>query len=256
MRQLQPVMVMPRIGESRLRRHWTKGALLLAVTAAAVLTWLCGWSSSKPSTCAGSGARGALVHGWKLPLAGANFRAYHTLPWLLGRTFVHSSVSQVVLDAYAELAVSHPELRFVYGETGRQHGGSFRPHRTHQNGLSVDFMVPVRNAGGGVQDLPTSVFAQFGYALEFDDAGSLGELSIDFDALAVHLAAIQRAAARRGVGIRRVIFDAPLRKQLVATTAWPSITRLAFSTKPAWIRHDEHYHIDFDVPCESLSGRE
>jgi hypothetical protein len=24
--------------------------------------------------------------------------------------------------------------------------------------------------------------------------------------------------------------------------------------RPAWVRHDQHYHVDFDVPCRGNSG--
>jgi len=27
---------------------------------------------------------------------------------------------------------------------------------------------------------------------------------------------------------------------------------MKFSTKQAWVKHDEHYHVDFELPCEPL----
>jgi len=29
---------------------------------------------------------------------------------------------------------------------------------------------------------------------------------------------------------------------------------LNFMKGEAWVRHDEHYHVDFAVPCKPLSG--
>ena len=207
----------------------------------------------RPSVCFGTSAQGALRDGWKLPRSGANFRAYSDVGWFAGRTFVHSAVHAVVTDAYQRVAADHPEHRFVYGETGFAAGGSFKPHRTHQNGLSADFMVPVRDASGAIVELPTSAFQKFGYDLEFDDTGKLGELRIDFEAIALHLAALRHSAASRRVRIARVIFDPKLRAHLARTRGWSSIKDLPFMLKSPWIRHDEHYHVDFDIPCRPLA---
>jgi penicillin-insensitive murein endopeptidase len=172
---------------------------------------------------------------------------------LLGRTFIHSSVSAVLLDAYSRLSVKSPELKLVYGETGFARGGRFRPHRTHQNGLSVDFMVPVRDSSGVAREIPTSISNKFGYGLEFDDGGTLGDFRVDFEAIALHLAELRRSALAHDVRIARVIFDPKLRGHLTSTTRWHDIAGLPFLLQSAWIRHDEHYHVDFDVPCRPLS---
>lgn len=206
-------------------------------------------SNRSPSTCFGSPGSGSLQDGWKLPRRGKNFRAYSDLAWMLERTFVHSTVYAVVLEAYRQLETSQAEHEFIYGETGSRDGGPFKPHRTHQNGLSVDFMVPVRDATGAANQIPTSVLNELGYALEFDDSGRLGELTIDFEALASHLAELKRAATRSRARIANVIFHAPLRARLARTRAWPHIRDLPFMTRAAWIRHDEHYHVDFAVDC-------
>lgn len=242
------------------RKSAWKAAAAGAILALTMLVWASGWSSDETSACYGVNSKGALRDAWKLPRRGPNFRVYNLLPWLLGRTFVHSAVYDIVLDAYAMLAASGGETTYVYGETGFARGGRFRPHRTHQVGLSVDFMVPVRDASGVPRELPTSIFDQFGYSHEFDDSGVLGgssaELRIDFEALAAHLAALKRSAAIHHVRISRVIFEAPLREHLTTTRAWPEIANLPFNVKPPWIRHDEHFHVDFDVPCRPLSDLE
>jgi penicillin-insensitive murein endopeptidase len=170
--------------------------------------------------------------------------------FLLGRTFAHEKVRDAMRDAYAELSRSRPDLRFIYAESGWPWGGRFFPHRTHANGTSVDFHVPVRTLDGRISELPTSPFNQFGYAVAFDNAGQAGSLSLDFEAMALHLIALDRAARQNHIAIRRVIFDPRLQRKLAATGLGAQVmTRLAFNTRPAWIRHDEHYHVDFDVPC-------
>ncbi|MEO1576440.1 MAG: penicillin-insensitive murein endopeptidase [Pseudomonadota bacterium] len=203
-----------------------------------------------PSTCYGTTADGRLENGWQLPNDGANFRAYSWVAGRLGRTYVHSAVHQVVLEAYTALQETAADVVFVYGETGKKAGGEFKPHKTHRNGLSVDFMVPVRDATGASVALPTSVFNKWGYDLEFDADGQLDDLTIDALAIAEHLYQLHRAAQSHDVCIWRVIFDPALQPLLQASGRWEDLAaNLTFSTRRSWVRHDEHYHVDFIVPC-------
>jgi penicillin-insensitive murein endopeptidase len=199
-----------------------------------------------PSTCYGTPENGRLENGVALPRTGPNFRTYSTLGSLLGRTHVHEKVAELVLAAYARLQKTHPESIFVFGETSWPSGGRLRPHRTHQNGTSVDFMVPVRDRERRPVPLPSSPFEKFGYALEFDPDGRTGDLTIDFAALSAHLDALHSEARGRGVSVRRVILAPELQRHLKLTTPIP------FTTRKPWIRHDEHYHVDFAVPCKPL----
>jgi len=71
----------------------------------------------------------------------------------------------------------------VYGEDGKPDGRPMYDHRNYMNGLSVDFMVPVRDAEGKSAPLPTPIWTTYGYDLEFDTHGSQGDLQIDFEAM-------------------------------------------------------------------------
>ena len=168
----------------------------------------------------------------------------------LGRTYVHSTVRDIMRDAYADLAKSRRELRFIYGESGWANGGRIRPHKGHSNGTAADFFVPVRTLEGKVSRLPISSFNLFGYGIQFDRNGRSGSNTIDFEAMGLHLLALERAARAHGIGIRRVIFDMNLQPKLAATGAGAQVMkRLAFNKQQAWVRHDEHYHVDFRVAC-------
>jgi penicillin-insensitive murein endopeptidase len=216
---------------------------------AAWVAWL-GADWGRASACHGTVANGSLERGRRLPYSGDNYRAYSIVGFLSGRTFVHGAVRDAMRDAYAELSKSRPELRFVYAESGWPWGGSFAPHKTHANGTAADFHVPVRTLDGQVAELPASPFNQFGYSVEFDKAGRTGSYKIDFEAMALHLLALDRAATAHGIRIRRVIFDVDLQPKLAATAAGAQVMRrLGFNKRQAWVRHDEHYHVDFDVPC-------
>jgi penicillin-insensitive murein DD-endopeptidase len=190
-----------------------------------------------------------------LPRDGANFSAYSSLAGTLGRTYVHSKVRDVLLAAYAALEKSAPSRVFVYGETGWASGGEFRPHRTHQNGLSVDFFVPVTDRKGKSVSLPTNIGNKWGYGIEFDSNARFGEYAIDFEALGEHLFQLHSAATARGVGIDLVIFDPPYLPKLFATAHGPYLEQnLRFMRGKAWWRHDEHYHVDFSVPCKPIKA--
>ena len=129
------------------------------------------------------------------------------------------------------------------------------PHKTHRNGLSVDFMVPVRRDGKSVP-LPGSARNRYGYDLQFDDRGRMGAYAIDFEALGEHLYQLDKAARANGIGIGRVIFEVPLQRHLWKTRRGPWLRRhLVFSRRPAWVRHDEHYHVDFAVACRPMDRK-
>jgi penicillin-insensitive murein endopeptidase len=216
---------------------------------AAYSTWLA-MDSDKASICVGDAVGGRLQGGRRLSYSGTNYRAYSILGFLLGRTFVHSAVRDAMRDAYADLSRSRPELRFVYGESAWPWGGAFWPHKSHANGTSADFFVPVRALDGTVSQLPTWPWNLFGYAIHFDGTARSGEYAIDFEAMALHLAALDRAARVHGIGIRRIIFDVAQQPKLAATASGAQVMRrFAFNKQQSWVRHDEHYHVDFSVPC-------
>lgn len=201
------------------------------------------------STCFGTPAKGRIENAVALSDHGANFVPYSDLGVFLGRTYVHATVRDIVEEAYAVLKHDLPKVKFVYGETGLKNGGPMPPHRTHANGTSVDFMVPVRQRDGMPATLPTTPLNRFGYDLEFDKNGRLDDLRIDFNAIAAHLTQLERQARKRGARISRVIFDPELTRHLSGTPQGAKLTSLPFMKTKPWVRHDEHYHVDFAIDC-------
>lgn len=210
---------------------------------------LCAAPATSASSCRGTVSRGSLAGAEQLPIEGTNFSAYSSLAAAMGRNYVHSEVRAIMLDAYAKLERAAPGVQYVYGETGFAQGGRFRPHRTHQNGLSVDFFVPVRDKAGHNARVPTPVTQRFGYDLEFDSKARYGEYSIDFSAMAEHLYQLDQAARARGRRIKLVIFDTAYLPRLFDTPRGAALKPLNFMKGKPWVRHDEHYHVDFAIPC-------
>lgn len=211
-------------------------------------------TSSAASTCFGTPANGRVANAVALPTKGANFAPYTGFGAVLGRTYVHAKVHDIITASYRELERIQPDVTFIYGETGLRHGGPMPPHRTHQAGISVDFMVPVRLSDGRAAELPGSVTNRFGYDLEFDSNGRLDGLRIDFDAIADHLYQLEQQARKRGGRISRVIFDPLLTRHLLASPGGGRVKSLPFMKTKPWIRHDEHYHVDFAIRCESRNA--
>jgi len=211
-------------------------------------------SSAEESICYGKVNSGRLENGVQLPDHGKNYSAYSELGVSSGRTYVHSKIRDVVVKTYKELESIEPDKVYVYGETGWKDGGRIRPHRTHQNGLSIDFMVPVVDKAGHSIKLPTSILNKYGYGIDFDEEGQSGDLQIDFEAMASHLMTLAQIAKQENVEISLVIFDGSLKPALFKSKNGASLQdMLPWMKGKAWIKHDQHYHIDFSVPCRPMT---
>ena len=208
---------------------------------------------AEDSICYGTTSAGRLENGVKLPGSGPNFVSYGGVPGLVGRTYVHSTVRDVILDAYQRLEIDAPGKVFKYAETGYKEGGQFKPHKTHRNGLSVDFMVPVIDKNGKSIHLPTHALNKYGYNINFDKSGRYDIYQIDYEALGAHHVTLHKSARKDGIGIWRVLFDPQLQPYLYKTSHGDYIRKnITIPTKRSWVRHDEHYHVDFTIDCKPL----
>lgn len=209
--------------------------------------------NAEESICYGTTSSGKLEGGVKLPSKGRNFVSYSGTAEIIGRTYVHSKVKKIIVASYKQLENEMPKKVYKYAETGFKEGGQFKPHKTHRNGLSVDFMVPVTNENGESVHLPTNFFNKLGYSIEFNEAGEYEEYKIDYEALSAHIAMLHRVAKENEADLRQVIFDPKLQPNLLKTKYGTYLkNHIQFSKKRSWVRHDEHYHIDFDVPCNNI----
>jgi penicillin-insensitive murein endopeptidase len=209
--------------------------------------------AAAPSRCFGSVAKGRLEGGVRLALAGPNFSAYSAQAVGAGRTHVHALVARIVVDAYARAQAAMPAAHYVYGESGMAAGGPFAPHKTHQNGLSVDFFVPVRDARGAPATLPASAQNRYGYDIEFDAQGRYRNYRIDFAAYAEHLYQLDAAAHAHGAALALVIVDPRFMPALLASARGPWLRKhIPFMQGRPWVRHDEHVHVDFKLACAPL----
>jgi len=192
---------------------------------------------------------GSLSNGKRLPSSGLNYRTYSYIGSFIGRTCVHEKLRSAIIESYNQIYEINPKLFYVIAEGSWPNGERLYPHKTHKNGLAVDFLVPVQNKNGESKPLPTSLLNEFGYGYAFDTEGNGTDYHIDFEALALHLSTLHKACRRHGIYINLVaitpeylplIFNSQAGKQLEG--------KFPFYRKQIEERHDEHYHIVFSNP--------
>ena len=95
----------------------------------------------------GTVSNGKLSHASLFPPKGKNFKYFAEDSYLKGRAFLNSEVKSILIEALADLENTVPDQLFQIMEISHEHGGELWPHRTHQKGTSVDFMLPKLKSG-------------------------------------------------------------------------------------------------------------
>lgn len=209
--------------------------------------------NDQPSQSKGKVSKGSLVNGKLFPFAGNNFRYFDTTSYLRRKAYTHERVRAATLAAYKDLEKAVPGRRFVIMECSHRDGGKIFPHRTHQNGLSIDFMMPLKK-----NDQPYYRLDSLGrshYFLEFLDDGRFKKdtsISVDFDLVAQHILLLEKNARKHGLKINKVIIKIEMKKYLYATAHGKKLKQSGIYLVQsldhlANVSHDEHYHIDFDL---------
>ena len=206
----------------------------------------------QPSISTGTVSNGKLINGKLFPFYGPNYTYFDAQSYLAGRGFIHSTIRDIVIESYKQLEISKPERHFYIMECANEHGGQIYPHRTHQNGTSVDFMMPkLKN------ELPYTDLDQLGgdhYWLSFDNHGKYSKdpsIEIDFNLIARHILILNEKAKAAGYKVAKVIIKIEFKDELFATEYGKKLKESGIyvvKNLSALINslHDEHYHIDFE----------
>ncbi|MEN0047691.1 MAG: hypothetical protein AAF806_11585, partial [Bacteroidota bacterium] len=118
------------------------------------------------SKAIGSPGNGQLENPHLMPYSGENFRYFSPLSYyILDDAYLHSKVRSTLLSAYEECKKTCEGTKFRVMECANKAGGKMLLHRTHQNGLSVDFMVPKKR--GEQQSKWLDWLGLWHYLLEF-----------------------------------------------------------------------------------------
>lgn len=194
---------------------------------------------------------GSLISGVRLPYKGENYKYFSKVSYyVLGRAYLNARVYNTILQSYKKCESTCPEIYFRVMECSRKHGGKAFPHRTHQNGLSVDFMIPLKKAGKQFR-----LYDKIGvwhYLLNTNEQGDITKkIKIDFNTLAKHLLALDDAAQKNGLKVKKVIIKINLKDNLFRTVEGKELKKRDIyfvRNLPETIDnlHDDHYHVDFE----------
>ncbi|MDF3026728.1 MAG: hypothetical protein K0S23_1035 [Fluviicola sp.] len=209
--------------------------------------------SSGPSISGGTVSNGSLKNGKLFPFKGPNFIYFDSTSYLNKHAFTHEKVHHTVLDTYRQFETVLPGFEFGLMECSNEHGGKIWPHRTHQNGLSIDFMSPLLKNGVSSTDFNTIGLPH--YLMDFDENGIYTEdrnYSIDFNLMAQHLLELDKQAKKNGLKIEKVILKIALKDELFASEYGKQLKArgIYFATNLSELidsLHDDHYHVDFGI---------
>ena len=211
-------------------------------------------TNSGVSESVGTVREGKLRNGWLMPFEGENFRYFSRLSYyILNNAYVNSKVYDVLMDAYASCETSCPGKEFILMECTRKRGGRMLIHWTHQNGTSVDFMVPTKRADG--KSSLSNKAGMFHYLFQYNAEGKFklsSKTEIDFETMAKHILALDDAAKKHGLGIHKILFNSNLQDELYNTVAGKELKLRDVRIKPVLNDlinryHDDHYHVDFGI---------
>lgn len=213
--------------------------------------YLANVNDSVESISHGSVGQGSLEHATLIPYEGENYSYFDASSYLGGRAYTHSKVAKITVETFESLQQQGVERHFKVMELSRKEGGKIFPHRTHQNGLSVDFMMPLQKNGTTCYELDELGASH--YLLEFDKNGAYTEdasISIDFDMAARQILELDKQARKNGMRIHKVIFNTFLQNELFSSSYGKKLrTSGIYVTKyltPIINElHDDHFHVDF-----------
>lgn len=205
------------------------------------------------SVSKGTVANGSLVNGKLFPFQGENFVYFDQNSYLKGRAFLNGLLKDAVLQTYDSLLSLYPLRQFTIMECSLKNGGELFPHRTHQNGLSIDFMMPKLKEGTPFYGLDSLGASH--YWLNFDSNGRYVKdtnIHIDFELIAHHLLLLNASAKNYSLRVKKVIINTSMKQslfmgkygQMLKNSDIYIVQKLSPMLNAL---HDEHYHVDFDL---------
>ena len=205
----------------------------------------------KASLSSGTVSNGHMKNGKLIPFYGANFSYFDKGSYLGGRAFVNDQVLTTLLKSYKQLESARPNRHFYVMESANKEGGKLAPHRTHQTGLSVDFMMPLLKDKKPYYKLDN--LGTRHYLLSFNDQGEYGNdtaVKVDFNLIAQHILILNEEAKKVGLQVKKVIIKIEYKDELFATEYGKKLKASGIYvvkglSKMINALHDEHYHIDF-----------
>jgi penicillin-insensitive murein DD-endopeptidase len=212
------------------------------------------YSNLEASVSGGTPGDGSLKKAYQVEYTTSNARYFSIISYyLMGNCYVNSKLYNTVLNSYSECEKTCKNIDFRIMECSDKEGGKIMLHRTHRNGLSIDFMVPKIKDGK-----QTKFYDDLGlwhYLLDFNSSGRLvidNDVTIDFETIGKHIIALDNAARANGLVVSKVIMKLNLKDDFFNTPSGKEVKRrgIYFANRlPESVdnMHDDHYHVDFKL---------
>lgn len=208
-------------------------------------------NSNLSSASFGTTDKGSMTNGKLLPFQVGCLTYFDTSSYLAGRAYINDQLLLTTKAVADTLSSWYPERNFCIMETGFEKGGPLPPHRTHQNGLSMDVMIPLKKGDQPFYDLDGLGAPHYG--LEFDNRGQLRsntEVVVDFETLGGLIYAFQLCAKNQNMCIAKVLLKTEFKALLFNTVYGKKLLKeevyFAQSLTPMINSlHDDHVHLDF-----------
>lgn len=203
------------------------------------------FDSSDPSISVGTSSNGTIENSRRLSFR-SGYSTYSYLGFLAGRTYVHHQLKDVLIETYQMLEEKHPNRTFVIGDCGLKYGGPISFHKEKQNGLQVDFLLPLNE-----DDAPYkggNLLNSWDYKLVIDDDGSFEGKNVDLGALASHVTTLQSVSAKHGLVIKEVRMNPTIKKALLGKKLASLLKNvLGRSIKKENSKSPAYYTVTFEV---------
>ncbi|NQW41816.1 MAG: penicillin-insensitive murein endopeptidase [Bacteroidetes bacterium] len=206
-----------------------------------------------PSKSIGTPGKGQLINGKLIPFKGSNYEYFDVNSYLSGRAFLHQKVKETLLNTYKKLDSIYPQRQFKIMECANKNGGALFPHKTHQNGLSVDFMMPLIQENKPYYKLDT--IGTTHYFITLNSKGQYNRdtsIAIDFNLVAKQILILGEKARLKGLKISKVIINTGFKDELFATVFGNQLRLSKIYIVKSLDNytnyfHDDHFHIDFEI---------
>lgn len=231
---------------------------LIVILVLIALAYACGpnmfYRNAGTSESVGTTGNGTLKNAWQISYKTSNSKYFSFISYYFaGVGYVHSSLYKTLTDTYKTCESSCPGIQFRIMECSLKNGGKTLLHRSHKNGLSVDFMVPKMKDQKQVKRYDK--MGLWHYLLNFDAEGRLTlnkDVVIDFETMGRHILALDDAARKNGLAISKVILKIDLKDEFYSTKSGKEVKKrgIYFARNLSEILnkvHDDHYHVDFKI---------
>lgn len=201
--------------------------------------------SSDPSISVGTPGKGSIENSRRLPFQ-SDYKTYSFMGYLMGRTYVHHQLKDVIIETYDLLNEKFPKWQFFIGDCGLKEGGPIAFHKEKQNGLQVDFLVPMNKDGKPYNE--SSLFNKWNYGLTLGEDGTFDGATVDLSVLGSHISTLHSVCTKHGLAIKKIEMHPDMRKALLGKKLASLLKNiLGRAIKKENLKYPAYYTVTFEI---------